>query len=234
MVWSWRQTPSSDAEVSELFQLLSDLFEYRWKPGADKWSWKGDKNGLFSVRGAKQVLADPGTAAQSEVFIKWKTWTPLKCKIMVWRAALNRLPTKMELLKRGVLIEDVVCPMCGEDNETLMHLLTGCIVSTEIWARVSSWCNITPLIVFDVKDLLALADLQPYSKKEKDILRGIIYTTIWMLWIERNSRVFEGKHRRPLELLANIKTVSFFWFRHRSRIKRVEWNTWCNSPLNAL
>ncbi|XP_021979513.1 uncharacterized protein LOC110875619 [Helianthus annuus] len=125
--------------------------------------------------------------------MKWKGWTPLKCKIMVWRADLNRLPTKMELIKRTVTIEDMSCVLCEADSETAIHLFTGCIFSSEIWARVALWCKLAPLFVFDVKDLLSLAETQTKTKQERYILRGIIFTTMWTIWNERNSRVFGGK-----------------------------------------
>ncbi|KAJ0912690.1 hypothetical protein HanRHA438_Chr06g0277181 [Helianthus annuus] len=63
--WNWRSDPSSQAEVSELFQLLEDLFEYKLEGGSDTWRWKGDPSGTFSVRSSKKLLYEAYNTVRS-------------------------------------------------------------------------------------------------------------------------------------------------------------------------
>ncbi|PWA64830.1 reverse transcriptase domain, Reverse transcriptase zinc-binding domain protein [Artemisia annua] len=119
--------------------------------------------------------------------LKWVGWTPLKCNIMVWRADLNRLPTRVELVKRGIQLDNELCPLCDADQETSTHLFTGCLFTSEIWSRVGAWCRLSPVFAFDISDLLMLADNQTKTKKEIQALRGIIYTAMWSIWNERND-----------------------------------------------
>ena len=50
---------------------------------------------------------------------------------MVWRADLNRLPTRVELVKRGIQVDNNLCPLCDADQETSTHLFTGCLFTSE-------------------------------------------------------------------------------------------------------
>ncbi|MFS7889004.1 putative RNA-directed DNA polymerase [Helianthus anomalus] len=175
--WEWRHAPSSTEEVSEFFNLISDIYDYDWKGGKDQWKWKGNANGIYSVKEAKKLIAN-GPHPVVDVKMKWKGWVPLKIKIMVWRAMLNRLPTKMELLKRGLSLPAVLCNLCDSEMETSIHLFTGCFVSAEIWSRIERWCRLPPLIVFDVPDVVKIADLHATTRQSKYILRGIIFTTM--------------------------------------------------------
>lgn len=166
--------------------------------------------------------------------LSWKGWVPFKCKFFAWRASINRLPTKIELIKRGVSLPCDMCDLCNSVEETSTHLFTGCVFAAEIWSRVEAWCRMAPIFAFEVSDLLKLAGSQATSKDNKYILRGIMISTMWALWNERNNRIFNNKNRRAIEVVENIKSTSFFWIRNRSKFKGIDWIAWCNFPLNVM
>lgn len=233
MVWDWSVAPNSPQQITELFNLLAVIYDFEWKGGDDKWEWSTAPDGLFSVKKAKnQMLND--SIDPNRWYMSWSGWAPLKCKIMAWRAIRNRLPTKKELVKRGVPIQNITCTFCNEVEETALHIFTGCFFTAEIWTRVQAWCKLAPMIVFEVSDLLKLTELQKSSNQDAYVLTGIIITTMWAIWNERNNRNFHRKYRRPIEVVENIKTTSFFWIRNRAKKKVVDWNIWCVSPLNVL
>ncbi|XP_022001679.1 uncharacterized protein LOC110899108 [Helianthus annuus] len=230
MTWDWKSTPSSLEEVSELFQLLNDVHNLEWQGEVDNWKWKDTKDGLFKVSSAKRLMSND-TSGTCRSMVKWKGWTPLKCKILVWRALLNRVPTVVELIKRGVNILDTACSLCHSDLETALHLFTGCIFSHEVWFRIERWCRLNHTFIFDVTDLIRVLESTSMSKDNKHILRGIVYTFMWVLWIERNDRIFNDKKRSPIQIVENIKSTTYFWLRNRTRWKDTDWKTWCICPL---
>lgn len=231
--WQWRSNPSSAAEVAELFNLLEAIYNFVWKGGKDKWRWKACSSGEFSVSSAKKLLA-AAPCTISQVKMQWKVWVPLKVKIMVWRSLINRLPTKDELHKRGVILQSHLCELCDMDVETNTHLFTGCFFTTEVWYRVEAWCRLNPSLIFDVSDLMKSTSSQPFSKEAKYILRGIVFSTMWSIWIERNDRIFKGNRRRAIEVVESIKMSSYFWFKHRAKLKSLDWVDWCNYPLDMV
>ncbi|KAJ0545158.1 putative reverse transcriptase zinc-binding domain-containing protein [Helianthus annuus] len=53
-------------------------------------------------------------------------WVPSKCNIFLWRANLDRIPTRQALAKRNIWLESEVCAFCGEATESVDHIFTGC------------------------------------------------------------------------------------------------------------
>lgn len=53
----------------------------------------------------------------------WKSKVPIKILIFGWILILNKLHTRMELAKRGIIYgsHNVVCPLCFMEEEDLEH-----------------------------------------------------------------------------------------------------------------
>ncbi|KAL1210984.1 hypothetical protein V5N11_035787 [Cardamine amara subsp. amara] len=62
----------------------------------------------------------------------WKFNAPPKVKIFWWKVIHNRLHVATPLKQRGVRI-DPTCLLCGEDQESVNHLLFKCRIAKEIW-----------------------------------------------------------------------------------------------------
>ncbi|KAK9064922.1 hypothetical protein SSX86_016305 [Deinandra increscens subsp. villosa] len=231
--WEWRKSPSTPEEIAELFSLLSAIFEYDWKGGSGSWKWTADSKGCFSVKAATKLMRQNNHQTSSSR-MKWKGWVPLKCKIMVWRTLINRMPTKVELGRCGIILPNEYCVCCDTVPETTTHLLSGYIFTAEIWNRLEQWCSLTSILAFDVKDFMEVPSTQTKSKRKRNILRGIVFTALWSTWNERNTRIFKGVRRRPVEVLESIKMTSYFWYRNRDRSSDLDWIAWCKNPLDVM
>ena len=75
----------------------------------------------------------------------WKTWAPSNAKIFLLLASLNRCWTA-DRRARHNLPHDPICKLCSQDNETLHHLLVGCVFSHIIWHDIMAWCRIPALL----------------------------------------------------------------------------------------
>ena len=67
----------------------------------------------------------------------WKLKVPGKIKHFLWKSCTNPLPTKVNLLKRTILQEDV-CHLCSKNSEDVLHALWGCekgpsSLAEEVW-----------------------------------------------------------------------------------------------------
>lgn len=72
----------------------------------------------------------------------WKTNIPSKILIFGWRMVHNKIPMKVKLAKREVVIEthNLVCPLCFVDEDDVDHLFIsysiakvwqGCVIDLE-------------------------------------------------------------------------------------------------------
>ena len=62
---------------------------------------------------------------------------PIKVNIFAWRVRLNRLPSRVNLVARGVDVDSVICPCCEEEEEDINHLLFRCVLARQFWHRVA-------------------------------------------------------------------------------------------------
>jgi hypothetical protein len=75
----------------------------------------------------------------------WRLKVPSSTKVFLWRACQNILPTKDNLLKRGV-VKEVNCIFCSNNTKTGGHILWDCLSAMDVWG---SW----ELVVCPFKNL---------------------------------------------------------------------------------
>ena len=66
-------------------------------------------------------------------FGKWQLRVPSKIKVFGWRACLNILPSKVNLVRRQILKEDR-CGLCQRCLESVIHAVWECSAAQDVWA----------------------------------------------------------------------------------------------------
>ena len=163
----------------------------------DKIIWVGNNKGVFSVKSAYYVALaminssnggecsyrDPRTSLWKRI---WQLKIPPKIRIFLWKVCVNALPTMSNLRKRGVST-DGLCPVCGLEEETILHALCRCMAVKEFW-RLWKDCQID----FGAESLdfsdIALKVLAAGNLKDLEIL----FVVAWAIWHNKNIRVFES------------------------------------------
>ncbi|XP_045830915.1 uncharacterized protein LOC123922217 [Trifolium pratense] len=108
---------------------------------SDRWQWRADLDDGYTVRSAYHLLTtqDAVTLDAASGLI-WHRQVPLKVSICAWRLLRDRLPTKANLVTRGILSTEAhLCTYgCGE-VESAQHLFLSCSFFGSLWSLVSSW-----------------------------------------------------------------------------------------------
>ncbi|GAU28492.1 hypothetical protein TSUD_294950 [Trifolium subterraneum] len=120
------------------FRRLFDLAETQLCSVAemaslDSWLWQPDPDNGYSVRSAYHLLT-------------FQDSVPLNVSILAWRLLRDRLPTKANLVTRGILSPEAhFCVSgCGA-VESAQHLFLSCSTFGHLWALVSYWVG-SPLV----------------------------------------------------------------------------------------
>ena len=70
----------------------------------DRWQWDPDPYDEYTVRGAYQTLTSMVTpTVEATDDLVWHKQVPLKAFIVSWRLLKDRLPTRLNLQRRGLL-----------------------------------------------------------------------------------------------------------------------------------
>ncbi|GJV90452.1 RNA-directed DNA polymerase, eukaryota [Tanacetum coccineum] len=62
----------------------------------------------------------------------WVKQIPIKVNVLAWKISMDRLPTRVNLHRRGVQVSPISCPICCEALENLDHLLFCCDLAKDI------------------------------------------------------------------------------------------------------
>jgi len=152
--WSWRRRlwvweEEMLGECIILLRSVSLQFNV-----SDTWRWQLDISAGYTVSNAYQLVTsqDSPQVDRAEALV-WHKHVPLKVSIFAWRLLRNRLPTRTNLVRRGILSSDAAgcLPGCG-GNKTSQHLFISCDFYGTLWHKVRSWLGILgpdPLNVLD-------------------------------------------------------------------------------------
>lgn len=212
--WKWKNNVWSQAAVNELVEFYNLGIHVHLNEDQDCWVWKDEESKVFSVRAVRNSMRSKETV-QCDAIFQWNKILPVKVNIFGWRLWLNKLPSKVALMLRGINIDSVECPFCGEYEETMDHLLTGCKASKELWNAIEGWCKISPMLIFSAKDLLTFHKYVKGSKVRKLLVQSVILVTCWVIWKSRNNVVFNGLKLHTEGMLNDVKTWGFLWIKNR-------------------
>ncbi|CAJ2652515.1 unnamed protein product [Trifolium pratense] len=122
----------------------------------------------------------------------------------------DRLPIKVNLVTRGALSSTAhSCVFgCGE-AESAHHLFISCSFVFPLWDLVRSWIDI-PLVEFTtLRDhFVQFTSLASGSRARRSFLQLIWLVCVWVVWTERNHRLYNGSTDTPHLLLDKIKLFS--------------------------
>ncbi|MFS7913188.1 hypothetical protein Hanom_Chr02g00138881 [Helianthus anomalus] len=72
------------------------------------------------------------------------------------------------------------------------------------------------------------------AEKRKVTVYGVFVMTCWRLWKARNDKIFRGVEVNVHQVVADIKTLGFLWFRSRFKDASVNWKSWCKFNLDLM
>ena len=187
-----------------------------------RWKWTTDA--AYSARSAYLAFFQ-GTIHFEGAKPIWKTWAPQKVKLFMWLAVRQRIWTSDRRRHRG-LTSDATCRLCDQEEETADHLLCTCSFTRQVWHTLLSVLGIqnspSPAGLNFLEWWLLLR--QGLSKEHKKGLDTAVMLVSWMIWKERNARVFNGTQQSLSQLVQGILEEGSNWIRAgASKLAGVGW-----------
>ncbi|XP_071704229.1 uncharacterized protein [Rutidosis leptorrhynchoides] len=233
--WAWSVDPKWRAE-SELDCLISKLRSYvpSNKP-RDFWSWKYHSSGRFSTKSLVDILVELSVANQATPTPTiTNSLLPQKIGIFIWRAVRNKLPVRTELDIRGIDLHTSRCPICDDDIENLQHTLLKCKFASDVWDRIRNWWGIDNLMIDNLSDLSKATNSNFKHPDIALIWQSVIWVACYLIWKNRNNKVFNNNSTSPPKLLSDIQSKCYEWINYRGKSVSIEWLTWISNPFSAV
>lgn len=154
--------------------------------------------------------------------------------MFVWRVLRGRLPVLVELDKRGINLNSLLCPMCEEMVETVDHSIDRCKVAKEVWDRVFLWWGVQSINNNYVEATVGHGGKDNFSVLTKSMWQATTWVVLYYLWKNRNDKVFGGKVKNSLILFNEIRLRVFDWVERRLKNKSICWLKWQSTPYDCL
>jgi hypothetical protein len=213
-------------EEDLLANLLNVLHPVTLSEEDDRWRWRPEEGNDFTVKSTFLLISNLSMPAvliptwHAEAFkVIWKCLTPSKVSAFVWQLLHDRIPTRVNLLRRRIIDVngDFSCPLCHDNSESSLHLFLYCDVALKVWAGVFDWLNLPfslPHTLFSLLNYFTSSGCKGTRKG----LCTVWNATVWALWRHRNSIVFENGIINSAELvLEAIMVSSWKWWMSHSK-----------------
>jgi len=204
---------------------------------SDTWQWQLDPVGGYSVRSGYEVLAYQEhhvlDAAQNLI---WHPQVPLKVSILAWHLLRDWLPTKINLLNRGIItVADISCVTgCGH-VESVDHLFLHSNFFGDIWCQVRLWLGFSGVDYHIIGDhFLHFTYYLGGLKTRHSFLKLIWLLCVWLIWKERNNRIFNNITTPIEELVKKVKFHSYLWLCANNAAFVYDCQQWRSNPLLCL
>ncbi|GJZ81420.1 RNA-directed DNA polymerase, eukaryota, reverse transcriptase zinc-binding domain protein [Tanacetum coccineum] len=100
--------------------------------------WTLDVSKGFSVASVRSLI-DSHTLDVGSLATRWNRSIPIKVNIFLWRLSLNKLPSRVNLDRKGIDVDSLLCPICHEDVETVNHIFFSCEMAKDLWPLLARW-----------------------------------------------------------------------------------------------
>ncbi|XP_071695660.1 uncharacterized protein [Rutidosis leptorrhynchoides] len=217
--WHWAREPTRRAR-GELQSLSDVILGVVLNPDkTDTWKWTSASNGIFTTKALTIMLNSRIlNSSDSNCETLHNKLVPKKVEVFVWRARKTRLPVLFELDKRGVDLNLVCCPLCDDDIESVNHSLIHCKHAFEVWSKVFDWWGRGGIPFINVGDLF-IDSGQASSSMGKVNWQSVVWTCSYLIWKNRNQKVFTNKCWNAPVALNEIQVTSFEWIAKRCKEK---------------
>nr|GEZ53826.1 RNA-directed DNA polymerase, eukaryota [Tanacetum cinerariifolium] len=141
LTFSFRRTVRGGAESLQLAHLLDLLGPVILSNMEDQWISNMNGDGVFRVKDVR-ILLDEVFLPNDATPTRWIKSIAIKVNVFAWKVSLDRLPTRSNMSKRGVVVPSLSCPICNLIHEDTSHLLFSCGLASEVMRLVCRWWNL--------------------------------------------------------------------------------------------
>ncbi|GJT83472.1 hypothetical protein Tco_1057814 [Tanacetum coccineum] len=153
----------------------------------------------------------------------------------------DRLPTRSNLVNRGLILSSTCCPFCDDTQDEITHCGISCPRVLPVWRKVWSWWNLPSPAVFpsfSVADV-AMGKIDSFGgSRLNKVLHGVFQCTLWSIWKWRNrithADLDVAAKIKEEDIFPGIQRVSKNWILARLKACAPNWDVWISRPFNLF
>jgi hypothetical protein len=160
---------------------------------------------------------------------------PSKVNSFAWQVLLDRVPTRDNLRRRGVVgVEGSSCPFCQEATETVSHLFLHCRITVAIWYSIYNWSGVVSVLPPYLPMSYAMFVGCGSNKQRRKGFLIIWLAYIWGIWKTRNNCVFNNGVVDRSEVVDLVQREAWGWFLHNTVKGSCLLYEWVWNPVDCM
>ncbi|GKE31453.1 RNA-directed DNA polymerase, eukaryota, reverse transcriptase zinc-binding domain protein, partial [Tanacetum coccineum] len=189
LAFSFRRDPRGGVEQEQLESLMAKVEGTVLVSIRDRWVWSLNSSGDFSVASVRKMI-DEFMLSEVASRTRWIKVVPIKVNVLAWKIKLDYLPTRLNISRRGMDIDSILCPMCGKVVESTRHVFFTCHIARNILRMTTSWWDIMYMEISSYEEWLDWISSLRLPINHKRIFEGVCYVMWWHIWNFRNKTIF--------------------------------------------
>jgi len=178
--------------------------------------WGDGELEKYTVNSAYECLAKQTRGTHHAVFeVLWKAKAFPNVVTTACRVLIDRIPTRMGLSRRGVLMFSTVCGLFQIKEESFQHLFIECKYAQLVWSLCLNWLGIVFVQHNDPKSHFVSFHCVQASCKQNLVWKGIWAAVVRTIWDQRNSILFKQRVVDTDEIFQMAQLKSSSWLKHR-------------------
>jgi hypothetical protein len=148
----------------------------------------------------------------------------------------DRLPTKSNLVARGIISPEAHFCVSGCGGiESARHLFLSCSTFGSLWALVRAWIGFFAADAHTLPDhFVQFTHSAGGLRARRSFLQLVWLACVWVVWNERNQRLFRNAATPLPQLLDKVKLSSFRWLKTTNVSLVLHYHSWWSNPLLCL
>ena len=202
------RSPEEALIVAQMMSILDAPPPLDDRP--DRRLWRPSPDRKFSVKSLYLELTnlDPQPLNFKRI---WHKSFPPKVSFLLLTFALNKAQTDDNRQRRKYHLASR-CSLCLQDIESINHITLHCSFVRDIWLSFLPATGLTWIAPSNPHSLFESWYCPRLSAIGKTIWPLIPAAIIWIIWLERNSRIFDGVGSSFTSVSHQIRSLLFLWY----------------------
>jgi hypothetical protein len=119
------------------------------------------------------------------------------------------------------IVQDAICEICHEAEETPEHIIHGCKLGLELWQLINCPSMLST-------DLTSVHTVNPEGGVPREEFSAFIALVCWQLWKARNAAIFRQEFLNANQILASCMATAEQWRARLKTSKKHIADAWCH------
>nr|GEU65044.1 RNA-directed DNA polymerase, eukaryota [Tanacetum cinerariifolium] len=121
--YSLHRIPKGGIKHVQFLEFLASMEGVALVDMRDMWIWSFEGSGEFFIAFVRRLI-DERWLPEVSTKTRWINVVPIKVNVHAWKVRLDYLPTRLNISRRDMNIDSILCPICDKAVESASHIFS--------------------------------------------------------------------------------------------------------------